>query len=72
MTTAVAHIWKNNTIIKQTRAQTMNIIFVEAELMAIHSGLISTMEKQNVHEIIVITDSIIVAKKIFKSHIGPF
>jgi len=72
MTTAVAHIWKNNTIIKQTRAQTMNIIFVEAELMAIHSGLISTMEKQNVHEIIVITDSIIAAKKIFKSHIGPF
>jgi len=50
----------------------MNIIFVEAELMAIHSGLISTIEKQNVHEIIVITDSIIVAKKIFKSHIGPF
>jgi len=50
----------------------MNIIFVEAELMAIHSGLISTMEKQNVHEIIVITDSIIAAKKIFKSHIGPF
>jgi len=49
----------------------MNITSVEAELMAIHSSLISAMEYQDVHEIIVITDSITAAKKIFKSHINP-
>jgi len=49
----------------------MNITSVEAELMAIYSSLISAMEYQDVHEIIVITDSITAAKKIFKSHINP-
>jgi len=39
--------------------------------MAIHSGFIFTMKKQDVHEIIIIIDLIIAAKKIFKLHIGP-
>ena len=42
---------------------------VEAELMAIQLGLISATEKENVHNIILITDSIVAAKKIFKSKI---
>jgi len=39
--------------------------------MAICLGLIPTMEKDNVHNITVITDSIVVAKKIFESKIDP-
>jgi len=35
--------------------------------MAIHLGLIPAMEEKNVHNIIVITDSIAAAKKIFES-----
>jgi len=44
---------------------------VEAELIAIHTGLTPTMEKDNIHNIIVITDSIAVAKKILKSEVDP-
>jgi len=42
--TAVTYIWKNNAVIKQTRAQTINITFIEAELMTIHLDLISTID----------------------------
>jgi len=49
--------------------QLNNVMSVEAELMAIQLGLISATEKENVHNIILITDSIVAAKKIFKSKI---
>ena len=39
--------------------------------MAIHLGLIPAMEKENIHNIIVITDSIVIAKKIFESKTDP-
>ena len=39
--------------------------------MAIHLGLIPTMEEENIHNIIVITNSIATAKKIFKSKTDP-
>ena len=42
--TAVTHIWKNDAVIKQTRAQTINITFIEAELMTIYLDLISTID----------------------------
>jgi len=44
---------------------------VEAKLMAIHLGLIPAMDKENIHDIIVITDSITAAKKIFESRSNP-
>ena len=40
--------------------------------MAIYMGLISAMEKNNIHDIIVIIDSIIAVKKILKSKVNPF
>ena len=63
MATAIAYIGENNSIIKQTKVQTMKITFLEAELMVICSGLIYAMEDQEVHEIIVITDSLTVVKR---------
>ena len=39
--------------------------------MAIYLGLIPAMEEKNVHNIIVITDSIATAKKVFKLKTDP-
>jgi len=39
--------------------------------MAICLGLIPAMEEENVHNIIVITNSIVIAKKIFESKTDP-
>jgi len=61
--TTIAYIGENNGIIKQTKVQTMKITSLKAELMVICSGLIPAMEDQEVYEIIVITDSLTVAKK---------
>jgi len=43
----------------------------EAELMAIHIGLISAMEINNIHDIVVITDFISTASKILESKVDP-
>jgi len=50
----------------------MNITPVEAELMAIHIGLTPAMEINDTHDITVITDSIMAAKKILESHVNSF
>jgi len=39
--------------------------------MAIHTGLISAMEIDSIHDITVITDSIAAAKKILESKVDP-
>jgi len=46
-------------------------MLIKAELMAIHIGLISAMEINNIHDIVVITDSISTASKILKSKVDP-
>ena len=69
--TAAAHIWTHHSIIKQLQVHSLNVTPIEAELMAIHTGLIPAMEIDGVHEIMVITDSIAVAKKILESKVNP-
>jgi len=49
----------------------VNITPIEAELMAIRTGLIPAMEINNIHNITVITDSIATARKILKSKVDP-
>jgi len=49
----------------------VNITPIEAELMAICTGLIPAMEIDNIHNITVITDSIATARKILKSKVDP-
>jgi len=51
----VAHIWSDNSIIQRLQIHSVNVTSIEAELMAIHTGLIPTMEKDNIYNIIVIT-----------------
>jgi len=67
--TAVTHIWSENSLVQHLQANSINVISIEAELMAIHLGLIPTMEEKNVHNIIVIT--IAAAKKFFESKNDP-
>ena len=55
-----------NSVVKQVQIQAVNVTSIEAELMAIHIGLIPTMENDNIHNIIVITDSISAASKILE------
>jgi len=69
--TAAAHIWTHHSAIKQLQVHSLNVTSIEAELMAIHSGLIPAMEMDGVHDITVITDSIAAAKKILESKVDP-
>jgi len=50
----------------------MYITSVEAELIAMHIGLIPTIEDNNTHDIIIITDLISATSKVLKSHVNPF
>jgi len=58
-------------VIKKLQVHSINVIPLEAELMAICTGLIPVMEINDIHDIIVITDSITTAKKILESKVDP-
>ena len=64
----VTYIWSDNSIVKQVQIQAINVTSIEAELMAIHIGLIPAIENDN---IIIITDSISAASKILESKVNP-
>jgi len=65
------HIWTDNFVIKQLQVHSLNVTSIEAELMAIRTGLIPAIEIDSVHNIMVITDSIAAAKKILESKVDP-
>jgi len=62
--TAIAHTWKDNKVIAQLKAHTVNITPLEAELMAIRIGLTSALEDPNPQQVLVITDSLEAGKRI--------
>ena len=68
---AVAHIWADNSVIKQLCVHSLNVTPIKAELMAIRTSLIPAMEMDNIHDITVITDSITAARKILESKVNP-
>ena len=72
VTTATAHIWADNSVIKQLQVHSLNVTSIKAELMAIYTGLIPAIEIDNIHDITVITDSMAAAKKILESKVDPF
>ena len=71
VTIAVVHVWADNSVIKQLQVYSVNVTSIEVELMAIRTGLIPTMEIDNIHNIIVITNSIAAARKILESKVNP-
>ena len=64
------HVWSDNSIIKNLQVQSVNVIPLKAELMAIYTGLIPTMEIDNIYDITIITDSIVAARKILESKVN--
>ena len=68
---AAAHVWSNNVIIKELQVNSVNVTSLEAELMAICTGLISAIEIDDIHNITIIIDSITVARKILEFKVDP-
>jgi len=58
-------------VIKELQVNSINITALEAKLMAICTRLILVMEIENIHDITVITDSIVVGRKILESRVNP-
>jgi len=69
--TAAAHIWSHNTVVKELQVNSINVIALEAELMAIRTSLIPAMEIEDIYDIIIITDSITAGRKILESKVNP-
>ena len=63
-TTAITYIWKDNKVTNWLKAHATNITPLEAKLIAICIGLMLALENSNTHQIIVITDTFEVGKKI--------
>ena len=71
VTIAATHVWSNNVVIKELQVNSVNVTSLEAELMAICTGLIPAIEIDDIHDITIITDSITVARKILESKVDP-
>ena len=72
VTMSITHIHIYNTPIVKIIHHTINITSTEAELFVIRYGLSQTTQLTIIECIIVITDSIHVAKKKFNSFIYPY
>ena len=69
VTTSIAYIYTHNSPVIKTIYHTVNITSTEAELFTIRCGLNQAIWLINIEHIIIITDSIHTAKKIFDSSI---
>ena len=70
VTTVAAYIWSDNFVIKQLQIQSVNVTSIKAELMVIYIGLIYAMDLNDIHDIIIITNSIFIARKILESKVN--
>jgi len=72
ITTSVSHIHIYDHSLIKTVHHTVFVTSTEVELFAMKCGISQACSKENISEIIVITDSIYVAKKIFNDKTHPF
>ena len=72
ITTSISHVHIANHLLTKTMHHTAFVTSTEAELFAIRCGINQACFKENVTKIIVVTDSIHAAKKIFDSKSHPF
>ena len=70
--TSILHMHINNKILIKTIHHTVYVTSTKAELFAIRCGINQATNFDNVSKIIVITNSIHVARKIFKSSVHPY
>jgi len=62
---SIAHIYVHNKPVVKTLHYTVNITSMEAEFFALHCGINQATRSHEISKIIIITDSIHAAKKIF-------
>ena len=72
ITTSIVYIHLHSNLIKKTSHHTINITFMEAKLFVIRCSINQAIQFPNISCIIIITDSIYVAQKIFNSSIYPY
>ena len=65
ITTLVSYIWRKHKIIMKTIHHVMNATSTEAELFAIRCGISQASQIQGVTCIVIVTDTILAAKRIF-------
>ena len=70
--TSISHVHSANRPLTKTVHHTSFVISTEAELFAIRCGIIQACSIDNVSKIIIVTDFIHTAKKIFSSESHPF
>ena len=70
--TSIAHIYMVNKPLTKTIHHAVNVTSTEAELFAIRCGINQSIRFDNISKIVVITDSIHIAQKIFDSSSHPF
>jgi len=70
--TSILHIHIANLPLTKTVHHAAFVSSIEAELFTIRCGINQACIKENISKIIVVTDSIHVAKKIFDSKLHPF
>ena len=67
ITTSISHIYMHNKPVIKMLYCAMNITSTEAKLLAVHCGINQSVGLHQINKIIVITDSLHAAKKIFES-----
>jgi len=68
----ISHICRGQEIIAKSIHHAMNITSSKAKLFAIRCGINHATQLQDVSQIVVITDAILAARKIFDSFIHPY
>ena len=71
ITSSIAHIYVYNKLIVKMLHQAINVTSTEVEFFAIRCSINQALHLQNISKIIVITDSIHMAKKIFNTSSHP-
>ena len=68
----IAHIYTHNSLVVKTIYYTVNVMSTEAKLFAIRCGINKATSISNINQIIIITDLLHTAKRIFNSSIHPY
>jgi len=70
--TSISHIHSFNKPVIKTLHRAINITTAKAELLAIQCGIDQVVTNPNIKHIVVITDSLHIARKIFDSSTHPY
>ena len=70
--TSISYIHSYNKPVVKTMYRAINITTTEAELFTIHCGINKAVTNSDVNHIVIITNSLYTAKRIFNSSVHPY